>query len=131
MAHVARARPFAARAETVWSVIGGFQSLADWHPAVDSSTRSMADGAELRRLALKGGGEIVEALTGMDGMSYGYRIVSGPLPVADYTATLTVLPAVDGCIVAWSSNFTPTADGAEDVIAGIYEAGFGALASRF
>jgi hypothetical protein len=33
--------------------------------------------------------------------------------------------------VVWSASFTPTADGAEAVIGGIFEAGLATLAQRF
>ncbi|PJA60924.1 MAG: SRPBCC family protein, partial [Rhodobacterales bacterium CG_4_9_14_3_um_filter_71_31] len=89
------------------------------------------DGVEHRRLGLKGGGEIVERSLGGDAHSYGYAIVSGPLPVADYVSTLTVAPAGSGSVVVWTSAFTPAAEGAEAVIAGVYEAGLAALAARF
>jgi len=51
--------------------------------------------------------------------------------VADYVSTLTVAPAGSGSVVVWTSAFTPAAEGAEAVIAGVYEAGLAALAARF
>lgn len=131
MAQVSRSVALSAAPDAVWSVIGGFQALPDWHPAVETSGKETDGGAELRRLGLAGGGEIVEKQLGAGPMSYGYAIVSGPLPVADYAATLTVAPAGSGCVVVWASTFTPTADGAEDVIAGVYDAGLEALKSKF
>jgi len=131
MAQVSRSVALRAAPEAVWSVIGGFQALPGWHPAVETSYREDIDGVEHRRLGLKGGGEIVERSLGGDAHSYGYAIVSGPLPVADYVSTLTVAPAGSGSVVVWTSAFTPAAEGAEAVIAGVYEAGLAALAARF
>lgn len=131
MAQVSRSVALRAAPEAVWAVIGGFQALPGWHPAVETSYREDSDGVEHRRLGLKGGGEIVERSLGADAQSYGYTIVSGPLPVADYVATLTVAPVGSGCVVVWSAAFTPTAEGAVGVIAGIFEAGLAALAERF
>lgn len=122
-----RSRAFAATADEVWAAIGEFHALADWHPAVEKQT---AEG-DVRRLDLAGGGVIVERLLGQDGASYAYEIVESPLPVASYRSVLAVAPAATGCVVVWSSTYEPTADAAGEVIAGIYEAGFGALAERF
>ena len=131
MAQVSRSVALAASPDAVWAAIGGFHALAEWHPAVESATREEADGAELRCLALVGGGEIVEKLLGAGPRSYGYAILSGPLPVADYAATLTVAPSGSGSVVVWASTFAPTADDAEAVIGGVYDAGLEALKARF
>lgn len=131
MAQVTRHVALGAGAEEVWAAIGGFQALADWHPWVASSTREDIGAAEHRRLALEGGGEILEKSLGGDAMSYGYAIVDSPLPVSHYRATIAVVPSGTGSVVVWSSTFTAKGDDAEGAIAGIYEAGFGALAERF
>ncbi|MHA1528152.1 MAG: SRPBCC family protein [Alphaproteobacteria bacterium] len=115
----------------VWALIGGFQSLPDWHPAVESSTREDIGGVEHRRLGLAGGGEILEKNLGSDTMSVGYEIIESPLPVADYKATISVADAGGKAVVVWASTYEGTADGASDVIAGIYDAGLGALAAKF
>jgi len=115
----------------VWAAIGGFQALGDWHPAIASSTLEEHDGVEHRRLALNGGGEILERLTEQDGASYGYTIVEGPLPVTNYTSVLSAGETKEDTLVTWASNFEPTSDDAEDVIGGIYDAGFKVLSERF
>jgi hypothetical protein len=131
MAQVSRSVALKAAPEAVWGVIGGFQALPDWHPAVASSAKEAAVGVERRRLALHGGGEILEESLGAGPMSYGYRILSGPLPVAEYVSVLTVAPAPGGAVVVWSSTFAPTAPDAEAVMGGVYDAGLAALAERF
>ena len=132
MAQVTRSVTLNATPGEVWAAIGGFQSLADWHPAVETSTRDDIGGVEHRRLGLAGGGEILEKNLGVDAMSYGYEIVESPLPVANYKATISVADAGGGkVVVVWSSTFEGTADGASDIIAGIYTAGLDALAAKF
>ncbi|MFQ6018444.1 MAG: SRPBCC family protein [Kiloniellaceae bacterium] len=118
-------------AETVWNVIGGFNALADWHPAVESSVLEKDGGSTTRRLSLVGGGAIVERLDHVDESErrYSYSILSGPLPVADYRATIRVRENADGagCTVEWSSEFEPSGAPESDAVAairGIYEAGF-------
>ena len=40
----------------VWGVVGNFHGVANWHPAVESSTRETVGDEEFRRLSLVGGG---------------------------------------------------------------------------
>lgn len=113
-------------ASRVWELIGGFNALQDWHPAVERS--ELEDGGTKRRLHLVGGGEIVEELKGKDdsGRSYTYTILSSPLPVANYKATIKVDKDTDGnAVVEWSGEFEPVgpAADAENVIKSIYDAG--------
>ena len=132
MAQVTRSVTLNAAPGEVWAAIGGFQSLADWHPAVETSVRDDIGGVEHRRLGLAGGGEILEKNLGADAMSYGYEIIESPLPVVEYKATISVADAGGGkVVVVWSSTFEGTADGASDIIAGIYTAGLDALAAKF
>jgi uncharacterized protein YndB with AHSA1/START domain len=138
MAKVSLTTTLPVPAPTVWSAIGGFNSLAKWHPAVARSEEAKEGGATIRRLTLHGGGSIVERLEAKDDRSrtYSYSIVTGPLPVADYKATLRVAENKDGkgCTVEWSSTFEPSGapePEAVKVIRGIYEAGFENLRKMF
>ncbi len=133
MAQVTRSVLLAADPETVWAAIGGFQALADWHPAVASASKEMIQGTEHRRLALEGGGEILERFLGADSRSYAYAILEpGPLPVRDYRAILSAAEAGEGrSVITWASVFgTPSLEGRE-AIAQVYEAGLAALKTRF
>ena len=132
MAQLTRSVALNAAPDEVWALIGGFQSLPDWHPAVESSTREDIGGVEHRRLGLAGGGEILEKNLGGDTMSVGYEIIESPLPVADYKATISVADAGGGrAVVVWASTYQGTAEGADDIVAGIYTAGLDALAAKF
>jgi len=121
--------------EKVWELIGGFNALPDWHPAVERS--ELEDGGSIRRLHLAGGGEIVERLEALDdtGHAYRYSILSSPLPVMNYTATIKVTPKTDGSgsVVEWAGEFEPQGSEAEalDTIQGIYQAGFDNLRKLF
>ncbi|MFQ5775136.1 MAG: SRPBCC family protein [Kiloniellaceae bacterium] len=125
-------------AQAVWGVIGGFNALPDWHPAVAKSETSQEGGTTTRTLTLAGGGTIVERLERVDDKerTYSYSILSGPLPVADYTATLRVREneSGQGCTVEWSSDFAPSGAPEGDAVAairGVYEAGFENLRKMF
>jgi len=138
MAKVSSSAELPVSAKTVWAVIGNFNALPDWHPAVAKSELQSKDGGTLRKLSLVGGGTIEERLEKIDekGRRYTYSIVSGPLPVSNYTATLTVREAQtgSGCTVEWSSEFEAKGAPEGDAVAairGIYEAGFENLKKMF
>ena len=122
-------------AQKVWELIGGFNTLPDWHPAVEKS--ELNEEGSMRKLSLAGGGEIIEKLEKIDDNErvYTYSIVNSPLPVANYTATIRVKDNGEGnSSVEWSSEFN--ADGAPEndavqVIQGIYQAGFDHLQKIF
>ncbi len=115
----------------VWALIGDFHGMANWHPGVKGSTREHVGEDEFRALDLLGGGRLLEHLEEKARHHYDYSILRGPLPVAHYHARLSVSDTGAGTKVTWSSSFTPRADGAEDVVAAIYEAGLEALKARF
>jgi uncharacterized protein YndB with AHSA1/START domain len=131
MAEVSRSITLNAPLEEVWSLIGNFQGLADWHPAAASVTKEEVEGAEHRRIAIKGGGEIFEKLLDHGGGTYSYTIIESPLPVKDYVSMLSAAELGGQTVVTWGATFDPTGDGAEEAVGGIYDAGFGALAKRF
>jgi hypothetical protein len=126
-----------AAADKVWDLIGGFDALPAWHPAIATSEPVTVQGQQQRRLGLRGGGEIVEGLEHRDdaGRSYAYTIVSGPLPLAGYHAELSVRAAgPQSCTVRWSSRFEPAGapePAVSEIVRGVYQAGFDALKQRF
>lgn len=100
-----------ASAQAAWARIGRFDGVAAWHPAVSKdelvSGKSDGIGAE-RVLTLRDGGTLTDKLLGYDAKHHRYRyaIVSGTLPVSDYTATLGVKAAGrDRSRVTWSATF--------------------------
>lgn len=115
----------------VWGVVGNFHGVANWHPAVENSTRETVGDEEFRRLSLVGGGEILEHLVEKTTHSYTYSIIRCPLPLAHYEAKIEANIAGAGTEITWSSSFTPTVENAEEIVAGIYEAGLNALVERF
>ena len=121
--------------EEVWDLIGGFNALPDWHPAVEKS--ELQKEGSMRRLSIAGGVTIIEKLEKMDDKNrlYSYSIIDSPLPVANYTATLKVTDLGKGKTkVEWSSEFKPsgaTETDAVKVIQGIYQAGFDNLKKMF
>ncbi len=89
MAKVSMTMDLGASGKSVWDLIGGFNALPDWHPAVEKSEIEGDGKGSVRTLHLAGGGTITERLEQLDeeGKSYTYSILSSPLPVANYTST--------------------------------------------
>lgn len=121
-------------ADKLWKLIGGFNTLPDWHPAVEKS--ELTEAGSTRTLSLAGGGKIVEKLVSKndDERVYTYSIVDSPLPIKKYNATLRVSDKEGKSEVEWSSEFE--ADGAPEndaikVVEGIYQAGFDNLKKMF
>lgn len=136
MAKVSSSTELPVSAKTVWAVIGNFNALPDWHPAVAKSELKKENGSTVRKLSLVGGGSIEEKLEQIDDKErrYTYSILSGPLPVSNYTATLKVRDSGKGCSVEWSSEFEAKGAPENDAVAaisGIYEAGFENLKKMF
>lgn len=136
MAKVSMNSVFAISPDELWKLIGKFNALPDWHPAVQSS--KLEDNGRLRRLSIMGVGEIVERLETIDEKDrlYRYSIVSGPLPVANYTATLRVRDDGKGqSLVEWSSEFDPASGAPETdaikTVQNVYQTGFDSLRKMF
>ena len=130
MTEVQRSRQFGASAEDMWRRIGDFQGIDAWHPAIASCTPQ--EGGEVRELALGDGSTIVERRVAQADRSYTYRILEpGPLPVADYEATIVVREGDGGgSVVDWQATFTPAGASEADAvqaIAGVFEGGLDAL----
>ena len=124
---------------TVWKMIGGFNSLDVWHPVVIDSQiqgNGMKPG-DVRVLTLLNGSKITEKLIALSNTkkAYTYAITDSPLPVMDYVSTLSVSESNKGKTrVEWKSTFnainTPD-DEAVETIAGIYHAGLNNLGKYF
>ena len=129
---VSRSVSLSAPPHEIWQAIGDFCDIDDWHPAIASCALKAQDGAVHRLLTLEDGAEFLEKLVAFDaaGLNYTYSIVSSPLPLTDYTATLSVT-AGDPSTVAWSGRFSSDDPGMEAVFGGIYDAGLAEIEARF
>ncbi len=98
----------------VWALVKDFGNMQKWHPAVASDKVEVkkdenGDEQTYRTLTLKSGGTILEKFRGSDDkdMQLKYEIVSGVLPVADYTSKITVKagPGAGQSTVVWMGRF--------------------------
>jgi hypothetical protein len=98
-----------APADVVWAKLKNFDALKDWHPAVAASPADRGNAVgSVRTLALKGGGEIVEALESHsdEQRRFSYRAKDGgALPVSNYSATIQVSGEGGSCVVEWRGAF--------------------------
>ncbi|MEJ2867748.1 SRPBCC family protein [Actinomycetospora sp. OC33-EN08] len=119
--------------DAVWKVAGDAANVADWVPALESSS---LDG-DLRRAVLAGGGgEAFERITERDdsARTYVYEYESGPLALEFYRSRLSVEPHQQGSEVVWGAEFRAASDeeaGLAEAISGIYRSGLEELASRW
>ena len=110
-------------ADALWKKIGDFCGIKSWIPAVQDCT--LSQNGKQRTIALRGGGEVVERLDNWDDANhtYSYTILSSPLPVDDYHATISVVPDSGGSLLKWRSTYKAkgTSDAeAKKTIDGIY-----------
>lgn len=118
-----------AKPAAVWALVGDYNGLYRWHPAVAESDR---DG-EIRILTLGNGAKFVETLLEQndDARSYSYVIDKSPLPVSDYESKITVkADGKGGSTVIWRSSFNANGvsdEKAGEIVRGVYQAGLGNL----
>ena len=106
-----------APADVVWNTVGDYYNLHSWHPAVNST--QMSGEKDVRILILEGSGaRVYEKLTSYKkGKSFSYDMTDvGPLPVKDYTSTITVSSEGGGSRVTWVADFN-AADGVDPATA--------------
>jgi hypothetical protein len=136
-AELTRSADVAATPSDVWSAIGPFCAIKDWHPVVGTCTE---DGKvpPTRTLVTKDGKvTFVETEVARDEAqrTYSYNFVSSPFPVTEYVGTIRVSANGSGMsTITWRGIFTPLTGkekDAEAAFAGVYEAGLAALKTRF
>ncbi|MFE1949325.1 SRPBCC family protein [Streptomyces sp. NPDC059524] len=123
----------------VWSAIGDFHGLGDWHPYVPPSTTDAEDDG-IRVFTVEGKVVAREKLLAPvlgaeDHAAYTYTVLDPMLPIADYVATLAVRPHAEGSEVVWSARYESTEEAAAQVEAvfgdGTYGTGLAALQAKF
>jgi hypothetical protein len=120
----------------VWSMIGPFCAIKDWHPAIGTCIED-GNGPQTRTLVTRDGkATFVETQTARSDAEhlYSYTFKSSPLPVTHYTSTLKVTAkSKDISTITWSGTYTPDRgkeDDASGALRGIYEAGLDAIKAK-
>ncbi len=140
MVHIQKSLVISASANDVWAIVGDFDRINEWHPAVLTNEDEDDDEGHVRILGLLGGTKkMKERLVEMneDEMIYTYTIVDGPLPVRDFTGTISVDASMDESgtsIFTWVAQFEPrdtTEADATAVMTGYFETGLKGLKKIF
>jgi len=138
MAVVTETLQIAAPCEQVWALIGAFEALHTWHPAISATEVFDKDGVTYRRLTLGNGEVIVESMDAHsdETQSCSYTMTDfGPLPLAEYHSTISVTPdGDDGSLVNWTGSFEPKGVPkfvVADAVSRLFKAGFEGITQHF
>ena len=135
-----------APADKVWAAIGNFQDMS-WHPAIAKTEGSGDNGiGAKRKLTLKSGGTIEEALTSYkaDAKTLAYEITAVDvkvLPVSNYSSSIRVSGEGAKSTVEWKGAFYRgfvnndpppelNDEAAVNAVTGVYKAGLDALKAK-
>lgn len=123
--------------DTLWRDLGGFASVGDWHPWLESA-EVFGEGAGAKRVAhAQYGADQVERLETLDGRHrlYRYKMERTSLPVCDYTGEFRIERVGDASSrIVWSARFELTPDGDGRTIESVrrfLHAGTESLKSRY
>jgi Polyketide cyclase / dehydrase and lipid transport len=123
---------FPLSAADLWVVIGDFGDTGKWSGRPPGAC--VADGravGALRTLTVQDGRVIVDRLEAAGEYYYSYSIVTSPLPVKSYRATMSVAPLTEAsCTFTWSGQFEPDGISDGDAVAffeNVYRSGIGMM----
>ena len=140
MVHIQQSLVLSANANDVWSVVGDFDKINEWHPAVLTIEDDDDDEGHIRLLGLLGGTKkMKERLIELneDDLTYSYTIEDGPLPVQEFTGTVSVDASNEetgSSIFTWVAEFEPkdtTEEDATAIITGYFATGLKGLKKIF
>ena len=96
-------------ASELWALLGDFGDTGKWSGRPAAACVQEGDGiGALRTLTLVDGGVIVDRLEAQGDYYYTYSIVSSPLPVSAYRATMAISPVDSSSSqLTWSGDFEP------------------------
>ncbi len=126
---------------TVWKLVGNFNALDVWHPAIaKSELNGVGTKTGTRRLLTLAENKdtIIEQLTSYTPAktTYSYTIVKSPFPVKNYAATISLTATAEGkTVMKWESTFD-VPEGTDSghstrVIEGVYDSGLAKLVNNF
>lgn len=100
---------FQLSADQLWDLIGDFGDTGKWSGRPPEACVQSGEGiGALRTLTLEDGRQIVDRLDAAGEKFYSYSIVTSPLPVNSYQATMSVKPIDPKTSeFTWSGQFEP------------------------
>jgi carbon monoxide dehydrogenase subunit G len=133
MKHIEAVVELAVDADTAWKTVGDPGALAGWLPAIVSARME----GDLRFVEFADGmGPGTERILAHDdtARTYRYAYLEGPIPLQDYTATMTVEPTASGSRFLWSASFNAgsaeEADALGETLLGLFGAAQEELKAR-
>jgi hypothetical protein len=128
MAEVTRTKELDIAPDELWSLIGDFHGMHKW--AAIEPTESL-DGGKRRKFQM-GPNTLIESLVDEGERSYTYAIDEGPLPVQNYTSTMSVSDDGNGkSVLNWVANFEPaegsTEEAASQIVGMVYDGGIAGI----
>ena len=120
--------------EEVWSKVRDFNNLPEWHPKfsrshIENNQPSDRIGCIRNFDIAGGGGTIRERLLMLSDLdhSFTYCILTSPLPVQDYVASLQLLPVTSGSMTfgIWTAEFIVINTNESDVVQAVGDDTFG------
>jgi len=121
----------------VWSVVGPFCAIKDWHPAIGTCSLNGVNPLTRTLVTKDGRTTFVEPQVARNEHErfYSYTFKSSPFPVTHYIGTIWVVSNTDGTsTVLWTGTYTPLEGKdaeADAAFAGVYDSGLAALKARF
>lgn len=128
--------------DQVWELVGDYNSLPAWHPFVaDSQIEDDLPSGLIgcvRAIEVKdGGGTIREQLVTFSDQDHlcRYSILTGPMPVRNYLATMSFLPITTSnhTFAQWEAHFETEPDELQealDLVTSIFREGFASVQAQ-
>ena len=135
-ASLSRSVDVEATPDAVWSVIGPFCAIKEWHPAVGTCSLDGKNPPTRTLVTKDGKATFVETQTARSDRKhfYSYTFLSSPIPVTHYASTIRVAAKSNGrSTVTWRSSYVPERGkekDASDALSGIYESGLEAIKAK-
>jgi hypothetical protein len=128
MANASVKHVFNVAADQLWDLIGDFGDTKKWSGSPPEACVSSGQGVgALRTLTFPDGRQIVDRLDAVGERTYSYSVVTSPLPVSSYSATMAVSPIdATSCEFNWRGEFQPTGvtdDQASQFFENVYRSG--------
>ncbi len=119
-------------ADALWAMIGDFGDTGKWSGRPPEACVHEGEGiGALRTLTVEDGRVIVDRLDAQGPYFYTYSIVTSPLPVKSYRATMSVAAVDEGaCDFTWAGEIEPDGISDEQTVAffeGVYRHGIGLM----
>ena len=129
--------------DKVWELVRNFNSLPEWHPAIEKSEIENGEAPDsvgcVRNFYLTNGDNIRERLLALDDVNYrcDYTILKSGMPLTNYHAAMNLIPVTeeDHTLAVWSATFDTAPENEKELVEtvgkGVFLGGLQALKNFF